>query len=514
MASRKDQLNAYNFARKRTVAAFIQPSPTGSEEGAPRPLRALGPSLVVGALALALFGAWGLIQPTAPSGWDTPGSYVIVGSDSTTRYVVLQNTGPNGKKGPKELHPVLNFASAKLLLDPDQGKVIKVKESVLDDGTVPHGATIGIPYAPDRLPGAEDAGTPKNWAVCDRPGTGTGQEPDQAVFVLAGQEAAKAGARMSLTGSQVLYVQGDDGADYLVDGSGTRFELGGPDWKSRDPQRMSQLQRTLFGQSAQPRRVTDAWLKSLNQGSPLWFPTIDHQGAGTTAGKVGTVLEATSAAGQEFYVVGPDGAAPTTPFTALLVEEETGQTAPVRSTVPANVTGAAFTGGSADWPVREPKAVGAAGGPHAGTVACSVLAGTANAQGRPRLNVWAGDSYPATIVDGATSAYVTPGTGLLYVEVTGKDTTNGTLYLVTDTGLRYAVPRNNDSAATTATATPTATVAAGGAASGSAAENVNQAQIRLGYASVSPKGIPLTWSEFLPKGPTLDTESALQAQGS
>jgi type VII secretion protein EccB len=504
MASRKDQLNAYNFARKRTVAAFIQPSRTGSEEGAPRPLRAVGPSIVVGALVLAAVGALGLIQPSAPSGWDTPGSYVIVGSDSTTRYVVLNDTGPDGKKE-RELHPILNFASAKLLLNPGEGKVIKVKESVLDNGTVPHGATIGIPYAPDRLPSAEDAGTPKKWAVCDRPGSG--QEPDQAVFVLAGQEADKASAQMRLTGNQVLYVQDDEG-EYLVDANGTRFELGGPDPKSYDQKDMSQLRRTLFGQSAQPRRVSDDWLKSLDQGSPLRLPTISHMGEKTPDGTVGTVKEATSAAGPQFYVVGPDGMQSTTPFTALLIEEQTGQPEPVRSAVPAAVSGN-FDGGSADWPAQEPTTVGRQSGPHAGAVECSVLAGAADARNRPKLDVWSGTGYPATIVDGATSAYVTPGTGLLYVEYTGKDSANGTMYLVTDTGLRYAVPHNNDSTAgTAAKAGPAPTSGTDGA------ENINQAQIRLGYGAVKPQGIPLTWSSFLPKGPTLDTTSALQAQGS
>ena len=503
MASRKDQLNAYNFARKRTVAAFIQPSPTGSEEGAPRPLRAVGPSLVVGALALAVVGALGLIQPSAPSGWDKTGEYIIVGSESTTRYVVLQEQSPDGKTEPKELHPVLNFSSAKLLLKPGKGQVIKVKESVLDDGMVPHGATVGIPYAPDRLPGAKDAGTPKKWAVCDRPGSDS-SAPDQAVFVLADQDAGKASQRMRLTGNQVLYAQDEDGgAQYLVDAQGTRFELGGPDWKSREPTKMSQLRQTLFGQSAQPRPVSDAWLKSLNQGSPLWFPTIDHQGEKTADGTVGDVEEATSAAGQALYVVGEHGMESITPFTALLVREWTGQVAHDRIPVPAGA--GTFAGTSPDWPVQEPKAISTARGAHSGPVECSVLAGTANAQGRPQLNVWAGENYPATIVDGATSAYVTPGTGLLYVEVTGKDTRNGTLYLVTDTGLRYAVPRNNDSTAT-ATPAPTATT--------SGTDTINQAQLKLGYGSVTPKGIPLEWSSFLPKGPTLDTESARQAQGS
>jgi type VII secretion protein EccB len=506
MASRKDQLNAYNFARKRTVAAFLQPSPTGSEEGAPRPLRALGPSLVAGALALAVFGAWGLLQPSAPAGWDTPGAYVIVGSESTTRYVVLKDTDAAGRPGPAQLHPVLNFASAKLLLDPGKGQVIKVKESVLDSGKVPHGATIGIPYAPDRLPSAQEAGTPKDWAVCDRPSSGVGNEPDQAVFVLAGKDATPARARMRLTGNQVLYVRGDDGLDYLVDAHGTRFPLGGP--QHRASAKMSQLRSTLFGQAAQPQRVTAAWLKSLDPGSPIWFPAIGHLNEATPNGRVGTVMEATSAAGEEYYVVLDNGIAATTAFTALLVQDETGQAAPVRTAVPTGVVGS-FTAAGADWPAQEPRTVDVADpatGRAGTTVACSVLAGTANSAGRPPLEVWAGNSYPATIVNGATSAYVTPGSGLLYVEVTGQDPTSGTLYLVTDTGLRYAVPRNNDSTAAAATPAPAAT-------SGTAPP-VNQAQIRLGYASVTPKGIPLAWSEFLPKGPTLDTESATRAQGS
>ncbi|NEC92997.1 type VII secretion protein EccB, partial [Streptomyces sp. SID12501] len=66
MASRRDELNAYTFAKRRTVAAFLQPSATGTEEGAHRPLRAVLPGVVVGALALAGFGAWGIVKPQSP----------------------------------------------------------------------------------------------------------------------------------------------------------------------------------------------------------------------------------------------------------------------------------------------------------------------------------------------------------------------------------------------------------------------------------------------------------------
>ncbi len=127
MASRRDELNAYTFARKRLFAAFLQPTPAGTEEGAPRALRAVLPGAVVGALILAGFGAWGMFKPKALKGWDEPKTNVIIGSDSTTRYVVLET---NGKA---QLHPVLNLSSAKLLLNPDKGKFIKVDEKVLDD---------------------------------------------------------------------------------------------------------------------------------------------------------------------------------------------------------------------------------------------------------------------------------------------------------------------------------------------------------------------------------------------
>lgn len=97
-------------------------------------------------IVIAVFGAWGMFKPTAPKGWNDPNAKVIVASDSTTRYVVLKTDGE------VQLHPVLNMASAKLLLDEGQGDVVTVEESVLDNGKIPHGVTIGIPYGPDRLP--------------------------------------------------------------------------------------------------------------------------------------------------------------------------------------------------------------------------------------------------------------------------------------------------------------------------------------------------------------------------
>ncbi len=62
MASRRDQLNAYTFAKRRMLASFVQSSPDASDEGAPRPLRAILPGAIVGVVVLAAFGAWGMFK--------------------------------------------------------------------------------------------------------------------------------------------------------------------------------------------------------------------------------------------------------------------------------------------------------------------------------------------------------------------------------------------------------------------------------------------------------------------
>jgi hypothetical protein len=132
-------------------------------------------------------------------------------------------------------------------------------------------------------------------------------------------------------------------------------------------------------------------------------------------------------------------------------------------------------------------------------VVCIVLRGGVATSAAPRLGIWAGRAYPEPVADGAASAYVTPGSGLLYQEVSGGDLSGGTRYLVTDTGLRYAVPRTDDSpvAGRVADARPPS----------------GQAAARLGYADVNPLPIPIGWSELLPAGPVLDTANAARQQG-
>ncbi|MGQ4512701.1 type VII secretion protein EccB [Streptomyces sp. DW26H14] len=514
MASRRDELNAYTFAKKRTVASFLQPSPTGTEEGAPRPMRAVVPSLVVGALVLAGFGALGMFKPSAPKDWDKANASVIVGKQSTTRYVVLA-TG-KGKDKQTLLHPVLNLASARLLLDPDQFSVIQVDDKILDAGKPPRGAMLGIPYAPDRLPSATEAGAPKRWAVCEQPGGGS-DSVQKAAFVFAQRDFHRTEGGNRLTGGQTLYVRGQDGARYLVSADGTKYLLQGrPD---------DTLAIALIGAGRDPQPVTDDWLATLHTGSPVDFPQIPgtvgsdaHAGSGLSPrqDRVGMVLSAQTGAGPQQYVVLPGKVAPVSDFTAWLLinSPQTDAldmggrpaTADVQSFTPAS----AFFGQDHDWPKERPSQTNAVRGAGARDTVCSVLRSTGS-DGGTSLSTWAGTSYPAQITDsGGTSTYVTPGSGLLYNETTGNQSkAGGSMFLVTDTGLRYAVQSNGDSDSKRSDI---------GAGDDQKTEDgrpqPSDAQIRLGYEKVVPVPVPIAWSSFLSKGPRLDTNSARQPQGS
>ncbi|MEN8656023.1 type VII secretion protein EccB [Streptomyces sp. 21So2-11] len=510
MASRRDELNAYTFAKRRLIAQFVQPNSTGSEEGAPRPLRAVVPGAIVGVVILAAFGAWGMFKPVAPKQWDTPGENVIIASKSTTRYVVLNTDGKT------QLHPVLNMSSAKLLLDLDKGKVTNVDESVLDSGKIPHGATLGIPYGPDRLPDSKEAAAAKRWVVCERPGAG-GRAIQKAAFVLAERERKKTEGAERLVGGELLYVEGPgpDRTRYIVDAAGQAYAV--------DQDEL--LLRQLVGDRRTPQRVSAAWLATLHKGDPIAFPTIPGT-PGVAAGapgelgpdlnKVGTVLKAVDGTRSQQYVVLAGRVAPVSDFTAKLLLTSRALADMAKDGRAKSVNPALFRPGrpfgqNKDWPQHSPVAVNSATqGEGSRNTVCNVLREVDEDNGATTLSTWAGTDFPQTLPTGSSSAYVTPGSGQLFRQFQGSRTDSGFLFLVTDTGLRYAMQSNGDSA----------TDDSGIGSSGSKKEKLarqqesQEAQGRLGYKDVAPAPIPATWSQLLPTGPRLSTGAARQPQGS
>ncbi|MFJ5264631.1 type VII secretion protein EccB [Streptomyces sp. NPDC088387] len=507
MASRRDELNAYTFAKRRTLASFLRPSPSGSEEGAPKPLSAVWPGVVVGIVILAVFGAIGLFSPTAPKGWDTPGEHVIVASDSTTRYVVLE-TG-----GDKQLHPVLNMASAKLLLDPSKNSIITVDEKVLDSGKPPHGTTIGIPYAPDRLPSDAEAEKAKRWAVCERPGEG-GRAIQKAAFVLAEKEWDLTEGRNRLTGGDLMYVVGPDGrTQYVVDARGSAYEI--------SDSRNNELLKALDTQGREPQRVSQDWLDTLHKGDPLEIPKIEGTpgepaGASDSLGeydKVGMVIRAFEGRRMQYYVVQPGEVSRISEFTATLLLNSTalvavGQAGEAQQVSPGAVVDSGTFGAEGNWPEYKPRMVNETGSATGRNAVCNVLRSVDAKSGTTTLSTWVGTNFPAQLPTGSSSAYVTPGSGQLYRQFKGTETAAGSVFLVTDTGLRYAMQSNSDS---------TTDDEGIGTSKERREQELNEARIaqtRLGYEKIGPTPIPAEWSTFLPTGPRLSEAAARQPQGS
>ncbi|NEB06180.1 type VII secretion protein EccB [Streptomyces sp. SID13726] len=525
MATRRDELNAYSFARRRTVAAFLQPSPHGSEEAAPRPLKTVLPSLGVAVLVLIGFGAWGMLSPTAPKGWDSQGKNILVGSESTTRYVLVKTKGENKLS----LHPVLNLASAKLLLNGENPQVIKIKESVLDNSKYPMGATVGIPFAPDRLPSSTDAEKAKTWALCEAPGS-DGQ-PVRATYVLDQKDydGLLGKGKKELNTREALYIEGPaaegdkTGPRYMVTGDGRAYLMGGTAWRVGTDESRSTLERAVFGDGKFPQKVSADFIKTLHVVGDLDFPeladvgsTANIEGLNPKYAKVGLILEAESGlgTGKHKYIVLKDKVQPVSEFTAKLwlrstwVDSAYGGQPPA----PVEVSFNDIHPSGDNWmsekrwpdePVVQANTQWQQGG---NKVSCSIWHGgkkDAKTGGLDQMSIWSGQDYPKDVSQSGSSTYVSPGSGLLFKRLTGANAGGGSTFLVTDTGLRYSVPATNDSQVT-----------GGEKADSQQQQTTNTAQVRLGYGKIKPVSVPAAWADLLAAGPELSSGNAEQAQGS
>jgi hypothetical protein len=160
-----------------------------------------------------------------------------------------------------------------------------------------------------------------------------------------------------------------------------------------------------------------------------------------------------------------------------------------------------------NWPTYRPKTVNDDAGATGRNTVSSVLR-SIGADSRTTLSTWAGTDFPAQLPTGSSSAYVTAGSGLLFRQFQGTETKAGGVFLVTDTGLRYALQSNSDSA------TDDKGIGTSSQQRNSELNEARIAQTRLGYAQVNPTSVPIEWSTFLPTGPRLSEAAARQPQGS
>ncbi|MER5891386.1 type VII secretion protein EccB, partial [Streptomyces sp. NPDC001941] len=153
MQSKRDQVQAHGFMMGRLSSGLLTADPDAPESPLGRTTR----GVVFGVLVTVLIGAgatvYGLLRPGGNDAW-RKGEHLVVNRDTGARYLW---TGTDGV-----LHPVRNYASARLIGGADLATSDVSTASLRD---VPVGSPVGIPGAPDSIPGAGQLDS-RAWHVC------------------------------------------------------------------------------------------------------------------------------------------------------------------------------------------------------------------------------------------------------------------------------------------------------------------------------------------------------------
>ena len=506
MATHKEQDEALSFARRRMVANLIAPTATGSDEGAPRPIKTFTASIVLGAVAVAAVVVLGVLKPQAPSGWQ---SGLAVDSSSGAAYVWSVQDD--------ELHPVFNITSAKLVL----GQTF-TKYEVPDDVINGPGITIGAPYgilgAPPDVPPTGNVNTAglDQWNVCE--------------------QSAQAGDQDLPGGSTVVEVGYGDGADqpagtdqaFLVHttaaGAEQNYLIDG-DYKYLVPTGAAQAMTgsQVTGPTAEGPWVSPAWLSVFAQGGTLTVPSVPDVGAKTTAGQPGTMagdFGQISGATDTYYIQLSDRLVEVNQFTytlyykSLSAQKQTSLRMQLASGNLDGITvqqeqGEATSLGVATplWPQVWPSVTPYTGSDGNLDVMCASFDGGFDPHGVPRLTLLTGARLPHPLspnggvkqsggakTGGAYADLVDVASGraaLFQVAPNGGGAGFGTEYLLTDTGLRYPL-----SAQTETITGPTGTTSQTDAAE------------QLGYNTIQPFAVPQGMAALIQAGSLLDPKLA------
>jgi len=445
----QDDLQAHRFMNRRVRAALLE----GDAESTARPLSRLGTGTYAGIFVtialLAVFGIIGVLRPGGSTAWQEPGAFIIE-EETGARYVYLDGV----------LHPVLNYSSARLLLG---NGLHVVTVSVRSLESAPHGAAIGIPLAPDSLPDAAHiVGT--DWSVCAIGNAADGEQLRTAVFPGVSVEGDP-------IGNQDGYlVATTSGLEYLI-WSGHAYEI------------PEQWPQALGYGTAEPLPVGDDFVAALPAGQQLAPPVLAGIGQPGPAltGLIEPVVVGTIFADRvnSFYVMTQDGLAALTPLQAdLLLADQRLRVAygggnpsplPISQTqvTDATLVPLPALGPGQDAPGQAPPLTQL---PPGEQQMCVRYAD----QGVPDIVV--GPADPSAL-QATGLVQLDTGTGALLAALPDPDAPGITVYLVTDTGVRYPV-----------------------------ADQKTLEQ--LGLAGVDVAQLPATLIGLLPQGPLLDPAAA------
>lgn len=448
-------LQARRLLHRRLQAALLR----GDAESGTPGLSRLGTGALAGVFltvaVVAIVGVLALLRPGGATAWQQPGAFIIA-DETGVRYVYLDG----------ELSPVVNYASARLLLGNDF-HVVTVSEQSLEAAS--RGPAIGIPLAPDTLPDAADmVGT--DWSVC---ASGDAAAGALRTSVVPGQYAAGEA------------VQPDAGYLMRTAAQGSTVVL----WAGHAHPVADSALATMGYRADDAVTVDEDFLAALPAGQPIAAPTIAAVGQagpvlpGTTEPSViGTLFADRS---NTYYVMTQDGLAALTPLQAGLLLSDpqllpayggsnpsalpiTAAQVAATGTVPASTPGA-------PQPERAPELAAWPDGPqqlcvrYADQASPDLVLGPADG---------AGSGQPAGDGDGLVRL---PTGGGALAAATDADGAPA-LSLITDNGIRYPI--------------------------------ADQRTLeQLGLAGTSIAMLPTGVLDLLPQGPTLDVATAGQPVG-
>jgi type VII secretion protein EccB len=450
MATRtKDNLQAHRFMHRRVKAALLE----GDADSNDRPLSRLGTGTYAGIFVtialLAIVGVIGVLRPGNSTAWQEPGAF-IVENETGARYVYLDGV----------LHPVVNYSSARLLLG-DRLHVVTVSVRSLESAQ--HGPAIGIPAAPDSLPDAAHiVGT--DWSVCAIGNAADGSPLRTAMF------PGKSADGTAIAADQGYLLRTISGRSYLI-------------WSNHAYEVPNQWLPALGYTGPVALEVGDDFIAALPAGQQIAPPELAGIGQPGPAlpGAVDPVPVGSIFADRvnSYYVMTQDGLAALTPLQADLLLADPRLTQAYNGSNPsplpisqAQVTTAVLVplpdlGLGESAPATAPSVADFPPGEQQ-------LCVRYPDQQVPEIVVGSADP-PATSAAGPVQ--LPTGSGALVAARPNPDTPGTTVYLVTDTGVRYPVAGQR---------------------------TLDQ----LGLAGVSIAQLPATVVGLLPSGPLLDPAAA------
>ncbi|TDC56754.1 type VII secretion protein EccB [Micromonospora sp. KC207] len=414
MPSRQDQLHSYQFTVQRAVAALVM----RETDPARSPFRRLAgaglASVLVAAIALGGFALYGLFAGGGTKWRDA--SAVIVEKESGARFVYRE----------QKLHPVLNYASALLIIGAERPKTVLVSRRSIEG--VPRGLPLGIPDAPDSLPDRARLSA-TGWTVCSAVTAGAERAAAWSA-VLIGVDAT--GGRAP--GDDAILLQHPDGGLHLV-------------WHARR-YLLRDAGRVLAALAATPQRAVPAapaLINSIPAGAdlaPLDLPALGQPSPRVSGANVGHVfLVRNSGGGRQYAVALAGGLAGITELQASLLLARTGQGEPEAMTLGRfaalpKLPDLAPSGPAAP-PTSPPRL--AAADPGALCVRVTDDAGVSDV----RLGAALPDlsDGPQAVGGSAVADHVLvePGRGAVVESTAAPGATGGALSVVTDLGRRYVL---------------------------------------------------------------------------